>query len=64
MLAVLLSRNASKSVSRVAVGVNGSYVVILNNGRMWWSDVPESLGQLLDSAQRTGRRVEVSAVAL
>jgi len=35
MLTVLLSRKAFKGVSRVAVGVNGSYVVILNNKCIW-----------------------------
>lgn len=56
----LLSREAFRGVRRVAVGVNGSYVVVLNNGCIWWSNVPESLGQLLDNAQRMGREVVVS----
>ena len=59
-LAALLSCEASRGVRRVAVGVNGSYVVVLNNGHIWWYKVPESLGQLLDIAQRTGRKVVVS----
>ena len=59
-LAALLSREASRGVRRVAVGVNGSYVVVLNNGRIWYYKVSESLGQLLDNAQRTGREVVVS----
>jgi hypothetical protein len=63
-LATLLSREASKGISRVAVGVNGSFVVVLKTGCMWWSGVPESLGQLLDDAKRAGRRVAVSVMGL
>lgn len=59
-LAALLSREAPRGIRRVAVGVNGSYVVVQNDGCIWWSDVPESLGQVLDNAQRTGREVVVS----
>ncbi len=63
-LAALLSLEASKGVRRVAVGVDGSYVVVLNNGCIWWSGVPESLGQLLNNARRTGRAVVVSVMTL
>jgi hypothetical protein len=50
MLVVLSSHKEFKGVTRVAAGMNGSYVVALNNGRMWWSSVPESMSQLLDNA--------------
>ena len=59
-LAALLSHEASRGVRRVAVGVNGSYMAVLNNGRIWYYKVPELLGQLLDNVQRTGREVVVS----
>jgi hypothetical protein len=59
-LATVLGREELRGVRRVAVGVNGSYVVVLNNGCILWSDVPERLGQVLDNAQRTGREVVVS----
>jgi len=59
-LAALLSCDVSRGIRRVAVSVDGSYVVVLNNGRIWWYKVPELLGQLSDNAQRTGREVVVS----
>jgi len=54
----------------MAVGVNGPYVVVLNSGCIWsqylvrWSGVPESPGQLLNNARRTGRAVVVSVMTL
>jgi hypothetical protein len=58
----LLEREAPKGVRHVAVGVNGSYVVILNNGVVWWYGVPESLSQLLDAAEKSRRAVAVSII--
>jgi hypothetical protein len=58
----LLEREAPKGIRHVAVGANDSYVIILKNESVLWSGVPESLGQLLDDANRTGRVVAVSVV--
>ncbi|KAI0252133.1 hypothetical protein BJV78DRAFT_1205003 [Lactifluus subvellereus] len=59
----LLEREASKGVRQVAVGMNGSYVVILNTGVVWWNGVPEPLSQLLWDAEKKGRRIVVSITA-
>lgn len=60
---MVLEREAPKGVRRVSVGMNGSYVVILNSGNIFWSGIPEQLSQLLDDAKRNERTVEVSAIA-
>ena len=59
----LLEREASKGVRRVAVGVNGSYVVILNTGVVWWNGVPEPLSRLLKDLEKSGRIIAVSTTA-
>jgi hypothetical protein len=60
----LLEREACKGVRRVAVGMNGSYVVILNTGVMWWgAGVPDPLSRLLNDAEKSGRGVAVSIIA-
>jgi len=52
-LDALLEREAPKGVRHVTVGVNGSYVVILNSGVAWWgSGFPARLQQLLEDAER------------
>ena len=56
----LLEREAEKGVRHVTAGMNGSYVVILNSGVVWWKDVPPSLNQLLDDAEKKGRGVKVT----
>jgi hypothetical protein len=61
-LDVVLEREASKGVRRVAVGMNGSYVVLLNTGVMRWSGVPASLNRLLGDAEKRGRGVVVSPI--
>jgi hypothetical protein len=59
----LLEREGSKGVRHVAVGMNGSYVVILNTGVMWWGGgVPASLSRLLDGAKKSGRGIAVSII--
>ncbi|KAI0305246.1 hypothetical protein B0F90DRAFT_1815493 [Multifurca ochricompacta] len=60
----LLEREAPKGVRHVTVGVNGSHVVILNSGLVWWSGVPESLDRLLDDAERRGRAVTTVSLSL
>ncbi len=60
----LLEREAAKGVRHVTVGMNDSYVVILNSGVVWWNGVPPSLNQLLDDAEKRGRGVKVSAATL
>ena len=60
----LLEREASKGVRRVAVGVNGSYVVILNTGVVWWNGVPEPLSRLLKDLEKSGRIIAVSTTVL
>ena len=62
-LDILLEREASKGVRHVAVGMNGSYVVILNTGVMWWGGVPDPLSRLLNDAEKSGRGVAVSIIA-
>jgi hypothetical protein len=59
-LDTVLEREANNGVRHVAVGKNGSFVVILKNGIMFWSGLPESLSQKLYSAKREGRAVVVS----
>ena len=59
----LLEREAPKGVRRVAVGMNGSYVVVLNTGVVWWNGVPEPLRRLLGDAEKSGRRIVVSITA-
>ncbi|KAI0287138.1 hypothetical protein BC826DRAFT_74365 [Russula brevipes] len=56
----LLRREAHNGVCHVTVGKNGSHVVILKNGIMFWSGVTESLSQRLYDARREGRAVVVS----
>jgi hypothetical protein len=60
-LDMVLEREGPKGVRHVTVGVNGSYVVILNSGTVWWGGgVPARLHQLLEDAERSKRSVEVS----
>jgi hypothetical protein len=59
-LDALLEREAPKGVRHVTVGLNGSYVVILNSGIVRWSGIPVRLQQLLEDAERTRRSVTVS----
>ena len=62
-LDAVLEREASKGVRHVTVGVNGSYVLILNSGVVrWGSGVPERLQQLLGDAERSARSVAVSII--
>jgi hypothetical protein len=56
----VLEREALHGVRHVTVGVNGSYVILLNTGVMWWSGVPDSLRRLLEDAERRRRVVVVS----
>lgn len=58
----LLERVATEGVRHVTVGGNGSFVVLMNTGEVWWSHVPESLHQLLDDAKKSGRAVVVSVI--
>ncbi|KAH9954646.1 hypothetical protein BGW80DRAFT_1509477, partial [Lactifluus volemus] len=60
----LLESESSKGVRHVAVGVNGSYVVILDTGVVWWYAVPEQLDQLLREAEKRGRAIETVALSL
>jgi len=60
----LLEREAPKGIRHVAVGANDSYVIILKNESVLWSGVPESLGQQLDDANRTGRVVASVSLSL
>ena len=60
-LDALLEREALNGVRHVTVGVNGSYVLILNSGVVWWEvNVPAQLRQLLEDAERRRRTVAVS----
>ena len=62
-LDMVLEREGTKGVRHVTVGVNGSYVVILNSGTvLWGAGVPGRLHQLLEDAQRRGRSVTVSTI--
>ena len=61
-LDIVLEREASKGVRHVAVGMNNSYVILLNTGVMWWSGVPAPLDRLLDDAEKRGRAVAVSLI--
>ena len=55
----LLEREAANGVRHVTAGMNGSYVVILNSGVVWWKGVPPTLNKLLDDAEKSGRGVKV-----
>ena len=59
----LLELESSKGVRHVAVGANGSYVVIMDTGVVWWNAVPEPLNQLLMEAEKRGRAIVVSITA-
>jgi len=62
-LDMVLEREGPKGVRHVTVGVNGSYVVILNSGAVsWGAGVPGRLHQQLEDARR--RRRSVAAVSL
>jgi hypothetical protein len=64
-LDALLEREAPKGVRHVTVGVNGSYVLVLNSGVVWWgTNVPVRLHQLLEDAERRRRSVAVSTIPL
>lgn len=64
-LDMVLEREGPKGVRHVTVGVNGSYVVILNSGAvLWGAGVPGRLHQLLEDARRRGRSVTVSTISL
>lgn len=56
----ILEREAAAGVRHVTAGMNGSYVVILNSGVVWWEGVPSSLQKLLSDAEQKGRGVKVS----
>lgn len=60
----LLEREAAGGVRHVAAGMNGSYVVILNSGVVWWQGVPASLNRLLDDAEKSGRAVKTVSLSL
>lgn len=62
-LDMVLEREGSNGVRHVAVGMNGSYVVLLNTGVVWWSGVPDGLHRLLHDAEKRGRGVVVSAIS-
>ena len=62
-LDALLEREAPKGVRHVTVGVNGSYVLVLNTGVVWWEvNVPVRLHQLLEDAEKRRRSVAVSII--
>ena len=62
-LDALLEREAPKGVRHVTVGVNGSYVLVLNTGVVWWgASVPVRLHQLLEDAERKRRSVAVRTI--
>jgi len=63
-LDTLLEREGTKGVHHVAVGMYGSYVVILNSGEIWWSGVPEALNGLLGEAERRRRVVVTVSLSL
>ena len=63
-LDIVLEREAPKGIRHVAVGMNSSYVILLNTGVVWWSGVPASLHRLLDDAEKRGRAVAVSVISL
>ena|SRR6267142_1151740 len=58
----ILEREAHNGIRYVAVGKNGSFVVLLNTGKMMWSGIPEPLNQLLADAERRNRVVVVSVI--
>ncbi|KAF8271810.1 hypothetical protein EI94DRAFT_1697828 [Lactarius quietus] len=55
---------AAHGVRHVTVGMNGSYVVILNSGVVWWKGVHPSLNQLLEEAEQRGRGVKTVSLSL
>jgi hypothetical protein len=61
-LDALLGREGTKGVRHVTVGVNGSYVVIMNSGVVWWFGVPERLQQELKDAEKRKCSVAVSVM--
>ena len=62
-LDALLEREAPKGVRHVTVGANGSYVLVLNTGVVWWEvNVPVRLHQLLEDAEKRRRSVAVSII--
>ncbi|KAI0287123.1 hypothetical protein BC826DRAFT_1108695 [Russula brevipes] len=65
-LDAVLEREASEgnSVHQVTVGMKGSYVVVMNNGIIWWSGVPEPLSRLLADAMVEGRGVASVTLSL
>ncbi|KAI0289446.1 hypothetical protein BC826DRAFT_609461 [Russula brevipes] len=63
-LSQLLESNANNGIRLVTVGKNGSYVVILDTGAMWWSGVPGPLSRLLEDARREGRVVTTVSLSL
>ncbi|KAI9454361.1 hypothetical protein F5148DRAFT_1151740 [Russula earlei] len=60
----LLEQEADNGVRHVAVGMDGSYVVILNTGAIWWNGVHQSLHNLLDEAERTGLAIVTVSLSL
>lgn len=60
----LLEREAANGVRHVTVGMNGSYVVILNSGVVWWKGVPPALNRLLNEAEKTRRGVKTVSLSL
>ncbi|KAI0289442.1 hypothetical protein BC826DRAFT_970957 [Russula brevipes] len=63
-LSQLLESNSSNGIRLVTVGKNGSYVVILNTGAMWWSGIPGPLSRLLEDAGRKKRVVTTVSLSL
>ncbi|KAI0271025.1 hypothetical protein BGY98DRAFT_1189758 [Russula aff. rugulosa BPL654] len=64
-LDMVLEREGPKGVRHVTVGVNGSYVVILNSGAvLWGAGVPARLHQILEDARRRGRPVAAVSLSL
>ncbi|KAI0287122.1 hypothetical protein BC826DRAFT_73774 [Russula brevipes] len=65
-LDAVLARQASEgnSVHHVTVGMKGSYVVVMNNGIIWRSGVPEPLNRLLADAMVKGRGVASVSLSL
>jgi hypothetical protein len=61
-LDALLGREGPKGVHHVAVGVNGSYIVIMTSGAAWWSGVPPRLQQELKDAEKRKCSVAVRII--
>ncbi|KAI0263123.1 hypothetical protein BC834DRAFT_889170 [Gloeopeniophorella convolvens] len=59
-----LEREGHQGVHHVAVGVRGSYVVILNSGKVCWHGVPEPLNRLLNNADQSRRGVVTVSLSL